>query len=174
MADDATPVTGDKEKEPEFTKADRDALQAVVDKERKAARDAAAALKAKDDELAKLKNAQDASKSDMERVHEQIKALTERAEKAERDALVATVAQAKKLPAALASRLAGTTKEELEADADGLIAALNISTDADKADGVKPPVAKPSPALRASGGLDPETEPDETDPLKLAAKIPRF
>lgn len=57
--------------------------------------------------------------------------LTERAEAAERDAAAARlevlrrdVAAVKKLPPAMATRLAGATQEELEADADQLLADL--------------------------------------------------
>lgn len=129
MADDDKDVKFDsKSTKDEFTAEDRAKLQEVVDKERKARRDADAALKQAQEELDQLKADADSSKSDMDKLRESIADLQERAERAERDALVAQVAQAKKLPAALAGRLTGSTQEELEADADSLIEVLGLDT----------------------------------------------
>lgn len=64
----------------------------------------------------------DKSKSAMDQLLEKVSGLEERATKAERVALRADVAQAKGLTPAQAKRLQGSTKEELEADAEELLA----------------------------------------------------
>lgn len=63
--------------------------------------------------------AEEANKSELQKAQETAKSAVERAEKAERSALVASVAAEKGVPAA---SLTGSTKEELEAAADALIA----------------------------------------------------
>lgn len=66
------------------------------------------------------------------------------------------------LPDWLIDRLRGTTEEEITKDAEALL---------ERVSGKKPPTQRPKEALR--GGGDPAEEPDETDPRKLAARIPR-
>lgn len=118
---DETPSVSDGPSKEDFEK-----MKAALAKANEEAKNYRLAAKAKDDELSKLKSDQDSSKSEMDKIQEQIAGLTQRAEKAEREALVAKVAQAKEIPAALAGRLAGATQEELEADADALIEALGL------------------------------------------------
>jgi chromosome segregation ATPase len=168
MADADKPVTGDNPPKPTGPTADDiEKMQAALHKANEEAKKYRLDAKAKDDELAALKKDQDSSKSDMQKVQEQIAALTSRAEKAERDALVAQVAHAKKLPAFIASRMTGTTVDELEAEADEAIEALGLRTD-DNPPVKQPPSQKAKEKLR--GGSNPEAEP-EIDPLKLAAQI---
>lgn len=167
MADD------DKRDPQEPTAEDIEKMKAALHKANEEAKKYRLEAKAKDDELAELKKAQDSSKSDMEKVQEQIAALEKRAETAERQAMVAKVAQAKKLPAALASRLTGKTQEELEADADQLIEGLGIKPEDDEGGDAKPPPSnKPTPDLK--GGTDPTEGDVETNPGKLAESVPRF
>ncbi|MEU6661253.1 hypothetical protein [Streptomyces sp. NPDC046821] len=85
---------------------------------------ARASQKQAEDMAKKLKEYEDAQKSDLDK-------LTERATSAETSAADATakllryeVAAAKKLPAEWAARLQGSSKEDLEADADSLLEAL--------------------------------------------------
>ncbi len=61
-----------------------------------------------------------------------------------------------------AKRLVGDTEEELEADAKELLAAFGAP---------KAPGTKPTPKLRS--GAEPDAEPEEMDPAKLAAKYGR-
>jgi hypothetical protein len=68
------------------------------------------------------------------------------------------------LPDWLIDRLKGDTEEEILADAEKLLEALDGS-------GKKPPSQKPKERLR--GGGDPTEEPDESDPAELAAKVRR-
>jgi hypothetical protein len=63
-----------------------------------------------------------ASKTDLERFQEKLAETTRQATEAQRQALVATVALEKGLPASLARRLQGDTQADLEADADELLA----------------------------------------------------
>ena len=68
------------------------------------------------------------------------------------------------LPDELIDRLQGTTEEEILADAEKLLGAITA--------GKKPsPTQRPKEALR--GGSKPDEEPEETDPRKLAALVPR-
>lgn len=60
------------------------------------------------------------------------------------------------LPEAVADRLQGETPEEIEADAKALAVHFGVT------------------AGLGRGGLDPTDTPEETDPRKLAANIPRF
>lgn len=84
----------------------------------------------------------DKNKSALDRLLEKVSGLEERASKAEATALRADVAQAKGLTPAQAKRLHGTTKAELEADADEL---LSMFKPADK------------------GGKDDDDKGDDTD-----------
>lgn len=68
------------------------------------------------------------------------------------------------LPEKLIDRLKGKTEEEILADAEDMLGALGA--------GKRPsPTQKPKEALR--GGSKPDDEPEETDPRKLAARVPR-
>lgn len=71
----------------------------------------------------------------------------------------ATLAQLRKV----AKRLRGDSDEELEADAKELWEDLGPAR--------KPVAGRPTVSLR--GGADPTEDPEETDPKKLAALIPR-
>jgi len=73
------------------------------------------------DAKGELQKFKDAAKTEAERVADAIKEAETRAEKAERELLRIRVATDKNVPAHLASRLVGDTKEELEADADSLL-----------------------------------------------------
>ncbi len=66
------------------------------------------------------------------------------------------------LPDELIDRLKGDTEDDILADAEKLLAVMA---------GKKPPTQRPKE--RPRGGTEPDEEPEETDPRKLAAKIPR-
>jgi hypothetical protein len=129
----------------------------------------------------------DKSKTQLDKVSEQLAALTSRAEQAEAREARAKVIAAKKLPASLAKRLQGTTEEELTADADELLSdwkAAGGKVDGDEGeqdgdDGKGTPPARPAARpgrpredLRSGAPVTPR-EPEETNPLKLAALVPR-
>lgn len=131
-----------------------------------------AALKKANDEAAasrhKLKELEDRDKSDSEKLAERVAAAEKRAADAEAKALRLEVAAAKGLTPSQVKRLVGTTREELEADADELLADFAPRSHNDDP---PPPGGRPKERLR--GGSDPTEEPEETDPRKLADLIPR-
>jgi hypothetical protein len=140
----------------------------------KANREAAnlrARLKEAEEKASKLDELEEAKKSDIDKAKDTAKQLEERASKAEGEALRLRVAMRKGLTDAQAKRLMGATEEELEADADELLATFKTgdSTGDDKDKG--PGSRRPHERLRGGGG--PTPEPEETDPRKLAEKVPR-
>jgi hypothetical protein len=158
---------GEPPKNPAPPPADPDALgdagKRALDSERQARREAEAKLK----ELqAKLDEATGATKSDMEKLTDQVQTATQAADKANGSLLrleVAldqapegmSIAQVRKL----AKRLAGSTREELEADAEELFGDFG---------GTKPPSERPTPAPK--GGNDP-TGDDNVDVDAMAERI---
>lgn len=135
----------------------------ALDAERKARRDAE---KAKSDLEKRLKEYEDRDKSDSEKAADAVKAADARAEQAEQRALRLEVAADKGLTPAQAKRLVGTTREELEGDADEILAAFPVNN------GGPPPSPKPVADLKS--GSEPTTETVETDPAKLADTVPRL
>lgn len=114
------------------------------------------------------KEAERAKLSDSERLAvERDEHKTARAA-AESNALRYEVALDKGLSKTLAKRLVGSTREELEADADELLGLAGGGKDGKSG----PPSSKAREVLPRGGG-EPDEEPDETDPAKLAAKIRR-
>lgn len=88
-----------------------------------------------------------------------------------RELTVLRVAMRKGLTEAQAKRLIGETEEELEKDADELLETFTAAKQADSGAKVTPPAARPREHLRS--GATPGKEPEETDPIKLAAAVPR-
>jgi hypothetical protein len=115
---------------------------------------------------AKAKELEDAKKTEAERLNERSSAAERRAEEAERRALLLEVAAEKGLTVRQANRLRGSTREELEADADEYLA-----ENAPKVTPASKVATKPTEKLR--GGTDPEEPVEETDPRKLADLITR-
>lgn len=109
----------------------------------------------------KAKELEDASKSEIEKATERLTAAEKRAQEAEIRALRLEVAATKGLTPAQARRLVGSTQEELESDADDLLATFGAKDD-DKSPTPRRPVEKLKP------GAAPAGEPEETDPRKLA------
>lgn len=120
----------------------------------------------------------DASKSELQAIRESLERAEARAKAAEATALRAKVAQAKGLTTEQAERLRGETREELEEDAEDLIAAFGIKRNdggggEGEGDGEKPGTRPPGsrPREELSGGGGGASEVVETDPRKLAAMI---
>lgn len=88
---------------------------------------------------------EEASKTEAERLNDRLTAAEQRAQEAELRALRLEVASAKGLTPTQAKRLVGATKEELEADADDLLASF---TD----DNGTPRRPKPTPAQGTQQG----------------------
>jgi hypothetical protein len=108
-----------------------DAGKKALDEERaarreaeKARKDLEARLKDLEPLAAKAKKLEEASKTEAEKLTERATAAEKRATDAESKALRMEVAAAKGLTQAQAKRLVGATKEELEADADELLASF--------------------------------------------------
>lgn len=109
----------------------------------------------------RAKELEDASKSDIERATEALTVAEKRAQEAELKALKLEVAAEKGLNASQARRLVGTTKEELEADADDLI-------DTFRSDEETVADAPRKPRERLRPGATPPEEPEKNDPYKRA------
>jgi hypothetical protein len=130
----------------------------------------------------KAKELEDASKTDLERASAEAQQHMSRADKAEGELMRLRVALRKGLTETQAKRLVGTSEDELEADADDLMASFRPSEPAkpdSKDDDEEPEPTRPDqrrrPQERLRPGAVPEagTEPEETDPRKLAAMVPR-
>ena len=113
----------------------------------------------------KVKDFEDASKSEQEKLTERASELEKNLTTAEANAARFEIALEKGLTKSQAKRLVGSTREELEADADELLADLGL-------DDEKPaPSRRPKERLRP--GAAPEAEPEEADPAKLADAVQR-
>lgn len=110
---------------------------------------------------------EDSKKTETEKLTEAKAAADKAAASAQGELARLRVAMRKGLTEAQAKRLVGETEEELEADADELLASFGHK-DAG-GDAGKP--TRPKERLRS--GAAPEEEPDETDPRKLADMVPR-
>ena len=104
----------------------------------------------------------EANKSDIEKATGAQRAAEERAATAEKEALKWRVGLKKGLTEAQAKRLVGESEEELEADADELIASFGSDR--------KDPGGRPKEVLRS--GARPNDEPEE-DVREVVKKIPR-
>lgn len=171
MADDPSkpdPAKGEPKPDPKPDADLGDGGKKALDEERKARRDAE---KVAADLKAQLQKLTDADKSETEKLADRVAAAEKRAEEAEARVIRAEVAHAKRLTPAQAKRLSGSTREELEADADELIETFGVAGDKAGDDGDKPnPSGRPKEDLR--GGGDP-TQPASPDLRKAIAEIPR-
>lgn len=120
-------------------------------------------LKELEEKASKLDELENASKTEQQKLTEQVAALEARAAKAEADHLRLSVGAEKGLSPAQARRLLGTTKEELEADADELLTSFKPADER--------PGGRPREALR--GGGAPNEDP-EIDVKKIVESIPRY
>lgn len=146
-----------------------DEVKRVISKRNSELRALRARTKTAEEKARKYDQLEDAKKTESQRLTERATAAEKKAQEAELRALRLEVAADKGLKPAQAKRLVGTTKEELEADADELLETFGQANDDGKG---KPPGGRPKERLR--GGGDPTEEPEETDPRKLAAKVPRL
>jgi hypothetical protein len=161
----ATPDTG--------TAADeaRDPV-AEAEKWKGLARKHEAQAKANADAAQRLAEIEEAGKTEAQRLADQASQAESRATQAESTALRLEVAldnAPEGMPVAqvrkLAKRLAGRSREELEADAAELFADFAPDTTAS-------PPGRPQERLRP--GAVPSADPDEGDVTKLAAQVPRL
>lgn len=148
-----------------------DAGKRAIAAEREARKKAEQAVSELNAELQQLK---DKDKSDSEKLADRLAAAERRAAEAESTAARMEVAAAKGLSAAQARRLVGTTREELEADADELLSSFRPQGQ-DNTSGDRPPTPATRPTAPVSGGSDPTQapEPSLSDLREMVAKIPR-
>jgi hypothetical protein len=139
--------------------------------------DAAKSLKPLAD---KAKELEDASKSDLERISAEAQTHQSRAAQAEAELMRLRVAMRKGLTETQAKRLVGSSEDELEEDADDLLASFKPPTPEPKDDEQEAeperdpnPRRRPQERLRPGAVPDADVEPVETDPRKLAAAIRR-
>lgn len=116
---------------------------------------------------AKVREFEERDKTDSEKLTEQSERDRIAADAATREAARLRVALRKGLTETQSRRLIGDTEEELESDADALVADF-APTDQESDD------TKRRPRERLRPGATPSGEPDETDPDKLAAMVPRL
>jgi small-conductance mechanosensitive channel len=155
--------------ETEVTSTDEalgDAGKRALEAERKAR--AAAEKRAREAE-AKVKQAEDADKTEVERLQAQVAELSKIAEAATAKADRFEVAAEKGLSLAQARRLVGSTKEELAEDADALRADLGLDKDEDKDDAPAPATkARPTEDLKLGAS---NVEDEQPNAAKLADSI---
>lgn len=120
--------------------------------------------KANADAARKLKELEDADKSEVEKASAAAEAASKRAEEAEARALRLEIAHEKGLTPSQAKRLVGATREELEADADELVEAFAASNG--KGGGKKTPADAPSTSRgsRPTENLRPGASADDDEP----------
>lgn len=143
---------------------DADRAKAKIAKANAEAQNLRKRLKELEPLATRAKELEDANKSETEKLNERTAAAEKTASTATNELMRLRVAMRKGLTEKQASRLVGSSEEELEADADDLLADFGSSK--------KPPPkvpAKPTEHLR--GGGNPDEPVLETDPRKLAAAI---
>jgi hypothetical protein len=126
----------------------------------------------------KVKEFEDAGKSELDKLQGQVAELTKQAEAATARADRFEVAAAKGLTLAQARRLVGATKEELDADADAMVEELGLKKDGGKDEKEEPsteelpqderPLGRPTENLRAGASNEADEAPDAA---KLADSI---
>lgn len=120
----------------------------------------------------RLRELEDADKSESEKAKEEAAREKKRADEAEARLVRLEVGAEKGLTPSQARRLVGSTREELEADADELLEAFGGSKDK-KGDGDERPGGLKRPDVKPRSGTVPDAEPEDNDPAKLAAMVPR-
>lgn len=106
----------------------------------------------------KVKEYEDRDKTDQERASEKLSDLEKNLTTAQADAVRFEIALEKGLTKSQARRLVGTTRDDLEADAEELVADLGLDVE-----GGTPPTRRPKERLKpgASNTDDPDPDPDE-------------
>src|SRR5690606_18289491 len=169
-ADEDTPEAGGKDDTPADAESGRD-WKAEAEKWRAMSRKNEKSFK---EMAAKLKQYEDANKSESERLQEAYESYKTRAEKAEAQLLRREIAErlapehatAKQI-AQVAKRMSGDDEEALESDAAELFELI-----APEPKTAPKTPTRPKERLKG-GGVEPSEEPEETDPRKLAALVPR-
>ncbi len=158
MPENEDPKPEDPALEAEFTAADRASFEAELKKKNSEAKNLRDRLAAAEKTL---QEASDKDKSEVEKANGRVIALEADVKRLAKEA----IGFKHGLNEAQIKRLVGDTAEELEADAAELVETLGIKP-------ADPIPGKPREVMPRGGG-DPDAEPEETDPAKLAAAVPR-
>lgn len=165
MADEDGTATEANEPEAGDASANTTDWKAEAEKWKALSRKHEGQAKSNADAATELQKIKDAGKSEVEKLTDQLAKATKDGEGAVARALRLEVAMAKGLTAAQAKRLVGSTKEELEADADELLSTFKPADTAGPSDtDDEPTTGKPREALRpgtTSAGDEQETSIDE-------------
>lgn len=116
---------------------------------------------------ARAKAYEDKDKSEAQKLEERATTAEQKATTTEHEVLRLRVALKKGLTDTQAKRLIGDTEEDLETDADELLASFKTNTDDDQGSSRRP-------RERLRPGAAPSAEAEETDPKKLAEQVPRM
>lgn len=175
--DKPKPGTGDDDKKPDDDpspdKDDGKDTAAEVAKWKALARKHEDQAKANVAAAKRLKELEDADKSALEVANEKLAEAERRAAESEARVIRAEVAASKGLTLAMAKRLVGATREEIEADADELLTELKgADSTASNGKGGDDTSRRPTEKLRP--GAAPQAEAEDNDPSKLAAQVPRY
>jgi hypothetical protein len=161
-------------KEPEAEKPwDEERAKADLAKKNREAKNLRDRLKAAEEKATKYDELEDAKKSESEKLNEKAASLETRATKAEQDAARLRVALKKGLTETQAKRLVGENEEELEEDADELLADFQPKAEEEeKKEEETPEVdSKRRPKERLRPGAAPSAEPEDNDPKALADRV---
>ena len=164
MPEEADPNAPDTPEVDDAEEFDADRAKAKIAKANNEASNLRKRLKELEAKAAQLDELEDAKKTEVERLAEQQKTLEARAAQAEQDSARLRVAMNRGLTEAQAKRLVGSTVEELEADAEELLATF------------KPEEPAPEPPGRPKERLQPGALPDaapEADIRSIVDSIPR-
>ena len=121
-------------------------------------------------ELDTLRATADTSKTEVQKLTEKVASFEAKQAEAELRALRAEVASDLKLPKALAARLVGATKEELEADGAELLKVIGKTAEEKAGPNVR---TQPTVRRGLSGGGSPTPNAETLNPRELAKQIPR-
>lgn len=141
-------------------------LKAEVDRWKREKRKWEERAKSNSDAAKKLAEIEERDKTEQQKLSERMAEFEKRAAEAESKVMRFEVATEKEVPKHLHRFLTGSTREELEEQADALLEALK------PAENEGGPVRRPRETLRS--GVKPSAEGLEMDPRKLAAAIPRM
>lgn len=141
-----------------------------VEKWKAMARKHEAEAKKNSDAAKKLQELEDANKSESQKLTDRATEAEKRAEAADARALKLEIAGEKGLTPKQAARLVGTTRAELEADADELLESFGGASKGDGKAGNDKPGGRPKAKLKP-GSVDNTDAPVERDPRKLAEQI---
>lgn len=147
--------------------ADGEDWKAKYEETKAAARKWEARAKENLDKAKKFDELEDSQKSEIQKLTDAHQAAEARAAKAEADALRYRIASRKGLSDVQAKRLLGETEEELEADAEELLASFRT----EDAGGRQEPPGRPREVLRSGARPNDEPEPDMHEVIE---KIPRI